>query len=227
MHSILSPCADDLMTPNNILNMAMLKNLDFVAITDHNTTKQQNVIKELEDSYEFIYIPGVEVTVKENFDVLCFFESFNNALIFDEFLEKNLDGEWGIFTPEDQILTDIYDTEIGNFHKPLTSTKIPYNDLVKEVRKLNGILILCHIDRSSHSAFNTVYLKDIEFDAIEISTYLKDPFLKKHPELKKHKILFNSDAHTLLSISEREYALELKEKTRESFFEYFRGDNNE
>jgi len=227
MHSILSPCADDFMTPNNILNMAMLKELDFVAITDHNTTKQLKVIKELEDSYEFVYIPGVEVTVKENFDVLCFFKSFNDALVFDKFLEKNLNGEWGIFTPEDQILTDIYDTEIGNFHKPLTSTSIPYKDLVKEVRKLKGLLILCHIDRSSHSAFNTVGLDAIEFDAIEISTYSKDEFLKKHPELKKYKILFNSDAHTLLSISEKEYAFELKDKTLESFFEYFRGEENE
>ena len=51
MHSILSPCADELMTPNNILNMAMLKELDFVSITDHNTTKQLKVIKELENSY--------------------------------------------------------------------------------------------------------------------------------------------------------------------------------
>ncbi len=224
MHSILSPCADDFMTPNNILNMAMLKKLDFVAITDHNTTKQLKVIRELEDSYEFVFIPGVEVTVKENFDVLCFFRSFNDALVFDKFLEKHLNGEWGIFTPADQILTDIYDTEIGNFHKPLTSTSIPYKELVKEVRKYDGVLILCHIARSSKGAYNIVDFNDIEFDAVEISTYAREAFLKKHPELKKYKILSNSDAHTLLSISERVYSLELKDKTIESFFEYFRGE---
>ncbi len=215
------------MTPNNILNMAMLKKLDFVAITDHNTTKQLKVFSELEDSYDFVFIPGVEVTVKENFDVLCFFKSFNNALKFDKLLEKNLDGEWGVFTPKDQILTDIYDTEVGNFHKPLTSTSIPYKELFKEVRKLNGLLILCHIDRSSHSAFNIVDFNDIEFDAIEISKYSKDTFLKKYPELKKYKIIFNSDSHTLLSISEREYTLDLKNKSLESFFDYFRGEDNE
>ena len=87
MHSVLSPCADELMTPNNILNMAMLKKIDFLAITDHNTTKQLKVIEELEDSYDFIFIPGVEVTVKENFDVLCFFKSFKDALFFDKYLE--------------------------------------------------------------------------------------------------------------------------------------------
>ncbi len=227
MHSILSPCADELMTPNNILNMAMLKELDFVAITDHNTTKQLKVIKELEDSYEFIFVPGVEVTVKENFDVLCFFKSFNDAFIFDKYLEENLDGEWGIFEPKDQVLTDIYDTEVGIFDKPLTETSIPYDELVKEVRKLSGLLVLCHLDRQYRSAFNIVNFDDIEFDAIEISPYSKEEFLKKHPQLNKYKILFNSDAHTLLSISEKEYSLDLKDKSINSFFDFFTGKDNE
>ena len=227
MHSILSPCADELMTPNNILNMAMLKGLDFLAVTDHNTTKQLKVFKELEDSYDFIFVPGVEVTVKENFDVLCLFKSFNDAFVFDKFLEANLDGEWGVFKESDQVITDIYDTEIATFPKPLTSTKIPYKDLVKETRELNGLIVLCHIDRSSRSALNVYNLADLEFDAIEISQYLKDQFLEKHPELNKYRILFNSDAHTLLSISEKEYSFELEGKNIESFFKYMRGDKYE
>jgi|LGVF01.2.fsa_nt_gb PHP family Zn ribbon phosphoesterase len=227
MHSVLSPCADELMTPNNILNMAMLKEIDFLAITDHNTTKQLKVIKELEDSYDFIFIPGVEVTVKENFDVLCFFKSFKDALLFDKYLEKNLNGEWGVFKETDQVLTDIYDMEIETFKKPLTSTNIPFEDLVKETRKLEGLIVLCHIDRASKSALNVYKLEDLEFDAIEISQHVKDKYLKKHPELLKYKILFNSDAHTLLSMSEKEYFIDLEEKSLESFFKYMRCDSNE
>ncbi len=227
MHSVLSPCADELMTPNNILNMAMLKGIDFLAITDHNTTKQLKVIKDLEDSYDFIFIPGVEVTVKEDFDVLCFFRSFNDALLFDKYLEDNLDGEWGIFKETDQVLTNIYDEEIETFNKPLTSTKIPYKNLVNEVRKLNGAIVLCHIDRSSKSALNTQKLDNLEFDAIEISQYVKDEYLKKYPELLKYRILYNTDAHTLLSMSEKEYFFELKDKSLKSFFDYLLGESNE
>ena len=224
MHSVLSPCADELMTPNNILNMAMLKGLDFLAVTDHNTTKQLKVFKELEDSYDFIFVPGVEVTVKENFDVLCLFKSFNDALLFDKFLEDNLNGEWGIFEKSDQVITDIYDTEIATFNRPLSSTKIPYVDLVKETRALNGLIILCHINRSFRSALNVFSLDDLEFDAIEISQHVKDQYLEKYPQLKKYRILFNSDAHTLLSISEKEYFIELEEKSIECFFKFIRGD---
>jgi len=227
VHSILSPCADELMTPNNILNMAMLKDIDFLAITDHNTTKQLKVIEELAESYDFVFIPGVEVTVKENFDVLCFFKTFNDAFIFDKYLEKNLDGEWGIFNKSNQVLTDIYDVEVTTFDMPLTSTKIPYMDLVKAVRALDGLIILCHVDRSSKSALNIYKLADLEFDAIEISPHAKEEYLEKFPELLKYNILYNSDAHTLLSMSEKEYFFELEEKSIDCFFEFLRSDVNE
>lgn len=39
MHSVLSPCGDMGMTPNNIVGMALLKEVDYIALTDHNTAK--------------------------------------------------------------------------------------------------------------------------------------------------------------------------------------------
>ncbi|MEG0494673.1 MAG: PHP domain-containing protein [Eubacterium sp.] len=39
MHSVLSPCGEEEMTPNNIVNMALIKEIDYIALTDHNTAK--------------------------------------------------------------------------------------------------------------------------------------------------------------------------------------------
>ena len=36
IHSCLSPCGDDDMTPANIAGMAAVKGLDVIALTDHN-----------------------------------------------------------------------------------------------------------------------------------------------------------------------------------------------
>ena len=36
IHSALSPCGDEDMTPNNIVNMALIKGLDIIAVTDLN-----------------------------------------------------------------------------------------------------------------------------------------------------------------------------------------------
>ena len=38
IHSILSPCGDENMTPNNMAAMAMLNGVRIAALTDHNTT---------------------------------------------------------------------------------------------------------------------------------------------------------------------------------------------
>ena len=37
IHSALSPCGDNEMTPNNIINMSLIKGLDAIAVTDHNS----------------------------------------------------------------------------------------------------------------------------------------------------------------------------------------------
>ena len=67
IHTCLSPCGDVLMTPNNILNMAYLKGLNIIAITDHNSTLQLPSIMELAQSYDILVIPGVEVETIEKY----------------------------------------------------------------------------------------------------------------------------------------------------------------
>lgn len=39
IHSCLSPCGDADNTPNNIVNMALVKGLHVIALSDHNTGK--------------------------------------------------------------------------------------------------------------------------------------------------------------------------------------------
>lgn len=216
------------MTPNNILNMAMLKELDFVAVTDHNSTKQLQTIEEIEKAYDFIIIPGVEVTVAENFDALCYFRTYDGAHTLDNYLESHLvDDDWGPFGPSDQVITDIYDNEIETFDKSLHKTTVPYVDLYKKVKELGGIVVLAHIERSSKSALQCYQLEDLSFDGIEIQHYQKEAFLEKNPDYKKYKILTSSDSHTLLTISERVEYLELPKKSIDAFFAYFEGNDKD
>ncbi len=224
IHSILSPCADELMTPNNILNMAMLKELDFIAITDHNSAMQLQVVEELEESYDFVVIPGVEVTVKEEFDVLCYFNNYSKVFKFSNDLEEFLDLDFSVDL-QTQILTDIYDNEVNFFNKPLKKTNLPYTKLVELVRFYDGVIVLAHIDRPSQTPLNCFKLEDLTFDAIEIQPSNKD-FLQEHPQLNSYPILHNSDAHSIVMMSEKEHFVELKEKTIDAFFEYLRGTND-
>jgi hypothetical protein len=211
------------MTPNNILNMAMLNGLDIIAITDHNSTKQLKVISQLQESYDFVIVPGVEVSVKEKFDVLCYFKSFKDAINFDSYLSTHLCGEWNNYTKENQVITDIYDNTFEEVETPLTETNIPYKNLVDEVRRYDGLIVLAHINRPSCSPLNTYSLNEIEFDAIEISPYGKDKFLNEHPNYMDYMMFHNSDSHSLLTMLEKDYSIELEEKSIEGFFKYVRG----
>lgn len=38
IHSCLSPCGDEEMTPYNLVNMAKVMGLDILALTDHNSS---------------------------------------------------------------------------------------------------------------------------------------------------------------------------------------------
>ncbi|MEF9894975.1 MAG: PHP domain-containing protein [Clostridia bacterium] len=47
IHSCLSPCGDELMTPNNIVRMSALKGLELIAVTDHNTARQLPAVEKV------------------------------------------------------------------------------------------------------------------------------------------------------------------------------------
>ena len=62
IHSCLSPCGDDDMTPANLVGMAAVKGLDVIALTDHNTCKNCPAAMHHGAEYGVTVIPGMELT---------------------------------------------------------------------------------------------------------------------------------------------------------------------
>ena len=44
IHTVLSPCGDLEMSPENILHFAQIQGLNMIGITDHNSTRQAPII---------------------------------------------------------------------------------------------------------------------------------------------------------------------------------------
>ena len=65
MHSCLSPCGSDDMTPSNLCGMSMLKGLQMIALTDHNTARNLPAMQACADAYGLLLIPGMEITTRE------------------------------------------------------------------------------------------------------------------------------------------------------------------
>ena len=158
IHSCLSPCADDDNTPNNIAGMASLCGLNIVALTDHNSCKNCPAFFEACRRYGIIPIAGMELTTAEDIHVICLFEELENAMAFDEMLQKHrlliknrtdifgnqfiLDGEDNIIGEEEHFLSNATDISVEN---------VP--DLVSPY---GGICYPAHIDRQANGIISVL-----------------------------------------------------------------------
>ena len=93
IHSALSPCSDDLMTINNIFNMAYIKGLQLIAITDHNSLKQQYYLEKIIEhdilKGKIDYVHGVELQSSEEIHLLAYFKKGSNLNVIQEWIDKH------------------------------------------------------------------------------------------------------------------------------------------
>ena len=85
-HSCLSPCVDNDMTPNNLVNMAALLGCEILAVTDHNTCRNAPAAVRVGEAAGVLVIPGMELCTAEEAHVVCLFETVEAALAFDEYV---------------------------------------------------------------------------------------------------------------------------------------------
>ena len=220
IHSILSPDSDELMTPNNIFNMASIKKLDIIAVTDHNSLKQWPVIHDIAQSYDFLVIPGIEIHVKEDFHVLCYFKSLNDAMIFDRYIHDiHVNQSFTIFKGDGQWITNIHDEPIQRYpYNLLTSINLSIIDLIDALKSYDHLLVYAHLDRKKYSGLK--FIHQIPLHAVELTKHASHTFLHEH-HLEHHFAFYNSDAHRITDILERgeKNTIELDELTIEAFFE--------
>ena len=90
IHSCLSPCADDDMTPGNIAGMAAINGLGIVALTDHNSCKNCPAFFAHAKRHGIVPIAGMEITTSEDIHMICLFEGLEDAMRFDAVVYEKL-----------------------------------------------------------------------------------------------------------------------------------------
>ena len=79
LHSCLSPCGDNDMTPYNLVNMAKILGMDAIALTDHNTAQNCRAAINVGEKIGLTVIPGMELCTSEEVHVVCLFDNVKNA----------------------------------------------------------------------------------------------------------------------------------------------------
>ncbi len=224
IHTCLSPCGDDEATPNNVVNMAMLKGLDAIAITDHNTVKNCEACIEVGKKNGVLVLCGMELTTSEDIHVVCLFRNLEGGRKFESYInstsfkienDKNIFGNQNVLDCNDEFVEEVP-------HLLITATTVGIYDVVKLAEKYNGIAFPAHIDKESNSAIAILggLDKHMGFKACEVSKKCEEKFLQDNDILANYNILSSSDAHYIVDIFESEEAsfLEVESLTAESVF---------
>ncbi len=219
IHSCLSPCGDEDMTPGNIVGMAALKGLQVIAVTDHNSCKNCSAVLKLAKSYDIVALPGMELTTMEEVHALCLFEDLEAALQFNEYVSSKLMkisndervfGKQEICNEEDEIIG-------REEYLLINATEISFDELGGLMEEYNGIYLPAHIDKNSNSLLSNLgfIAPEADFMAVEFASMSKyEAISSQNPYLKQCNIITNSDAHELGRINEAVNFLSCDSKDR-------------
>lgn len=211
IHSVLSPCSEDEMTIHNIINMALIKDLDLIAITDHNSVKQLKAFREVAKGKIKILL-GVEIQSKDDIHILAYFNEDKDLDEIQNYLDQYLIEEPN--RPEyygRQVILDENDNEVDEEHRLLISSlERTTREIIEDIHHMGGKAVLAHVYRK-YGYINHYGTLDeqLNFDGVEVHPDDYHRFIQEYPNLKDGLILRDSDAHQLVMINEPEYRLTL------------------
>ena len=226
IHSCLSPCADNDMTPNNIAGMGALAGLNIMALTDHNSSRNCPAFFAAAKRNGIIPIAGMELTTAEDIHVVCLFETLEDALRFNDEVDRQrirFANRTDIFG--DQLLVDENDEVIGTEDDLLpNATQIPIENVPELVDSYRGVSFPAHIDRDANGIVATlgVFPEDSGFFLAELHDSSKaEEYRTRFPVLRGMRLLTGSDAHYLWDIRDKECYFDLEDEPYSS--DYVRG----
>ena len=213
IHSALSPCSDEDMTPNNIVNMARLKGLSMIAVTDHNSCGNLRAVMQVAANDPLV-LPGIEIETAEEVHILGYFPSLEQAEAMEKVVKEHLP-----FIPNRpeifgrQLYMDADDTVTGEEEGLLvTATTLGVADVFSMVQNLGGVAVPAHIDRGSYSILSNLGFlpPELAIRTVEITAKNRARLEERYKNLT---ILTSSDAHYLGDIAEMEQYIDTSTKT--------------
>ncbi|WP_101876212.1 PHP domain-containing protein [Lachnoclostridium edouardi] len=221
IHSCLSPCGDQDMTPANIAGMAAVKGLDVIAVTDHNSCKNCPAVLAAAREYGVLAIPGMEICTQEEVHAVCLFSELEAAMDFDDYVYQRLMpvenrpdifGKQEIYNCNDQVQGTVP-------YLLINACSISFDQLWRLVRERNGVMFPAHVEKPANSLIANLGFvpPDSEFKTAELKNLKKlHEMRREHPYLEQCRIISNSDAHYLEDINEPLLTIDVKEKSAEA-----------
>jgi 3',5'-nucleoside bisphosphate phosphatase len=203
VHTVLSPCAEVEMIPPLIIQEAIDRGINVIAITDHNATANINAVIKAASGSGISVLSGMELQTREEVHVLCLFDTLEQALALQTIVDATMPGLQN--NPDyfgEQFIVD----ETGDFIRRedsllLTSSSMTLKQACEAVGNLGGLLIPAHVNRKAFGLLPTLGFIPEELscnDVMEISRHITpEKVIMEYPQLKGKKIIQSGDVHRL------------------------------
>lgn len=222
IHTALSPCASEEMTPPAIVRTALARGLAMVAICDHNSAG--NVLATQQAAADLgtqglTVLAGIEIETKEEIHVLGLFPDAESAGACGQKVMATLPlerrrGRKG----KGQYLMDSEGRRVGVEPRMLsTASTFSLEGTVSLIKEHGGLAIAAHVDRPSFSVTSQLGMFPAQagFDAIEVFGYGNSQEAENHWRALGLPIVHSSDSHFLADIAGRHTRLEMRSATFE------------
>jgi PHP family Zn ribbon phosphoesterase len=203
IHTALSPCGSEEMTPAAIIAAAQGQGLDMIAICDHNSAGNVGAVMEAnrQAGSALTVLAGIELTSSEEVHVVGLFPDVNAADRAAGRLRALLPeagpdyhsffGEQSLLTPDGSV--------VGLETVPLAfATSLDLSDTVRVVHDEGGLAVAAHVDRRSFSVYSQLgfFPADAGFDAVELSLQRRpDPLRGAELARLGLPMIASSDSH--------------------------------
>jgi len=190
------------MIPPLIVEEALAKEIQLIAITDHNASYNIAAVQKASEKTGLTVLPGMEIQTKEEVHVLCLFDSLDQISEFQKIVNNNLPN---LKNKEDYFGYQLIVDELGNLIRMedqllLTSTFLSIDEIWRIVEKLNGLIIPAHVNRKVNGLIEILGFvpNEVSIKALEISRHITPGKAKEtFPQIKRYPIIQNGDVHRL------------------------------
>jgi PHP family Zn ribbon phosphoesterase len=223
VHTALSPCASDEMTPPVIVAVALAEGLQMIAVCDHNTAGNAAAVQAAAATAEHVagerltVLAGMEITTAEECHVVALFPDAGAAQAAGAEVGAGLPpagDAYGRSFGEQLLLTTDGD-DAGREQLALAmATPLSVSQAVALVHRHGGLALAAHIDRRSFGVIGQLgfFPADAGFDAVELSRHVPAGSVAEDA-YRGHAlpIVRSSDAHYPADIGAARTALTLDE----------------
>lgn len=216
IHTALSPCAGEEMTPPAIVDAALCRGLDMIAICDHNSAGNALATQQAAGG-RLAVLAGMEITTAEEVHVLGIFPDAATARSCAEkvlaTLPDNSKAGGGLGR---QSLLSAAGRVVGQEGKLLSAAStLALEAAVALIKKHGGLAIAAHVDRPSFSVMSQLGLFPAHagFDAVEVFGYSGDAEPPGDWRAWGLPAVGSSDSHFLEDIGTRYTCMSLASET--------------